>query len=151
MTDTMILRHSPEMIQKLESAGLGYHKDSGEAGVETFGGNLDVPLRELVYRVHPLPHSMLPLVWDFGTITDEVELLYVSQMVAKTVRCCTESEGPTESMTSDELQMNDGATFGDVEDIDATVLRVSDALASSQAFMRTTKVFEEHGAIARDR
>lgn len=46
-----------------------------------------VPMRRLVYRVQPLPQSMLPLVWDFGQLNTEVEEMYIRQMVLRYV--CT--------------------------------------------------------------
>ena len=45
-----------------------------------------VPMRRLVYRVQPLPQSMLPLVWDFGQLNTQVEDLYIRQMVRRYVR-----------------------------------------------------------------
>ena len=44
-----------------------------------------VPMRRLVYRVQPLPQSMLPLVWDFGQLNREVEEMYIRQMVLRCV------------------------------------------------------------------
>jgi hypothetical protein len=44
-----------------------------------------VPMRRLVYRVQPLPQSMLPLVWDFGQLNREVEEMYIRQMVLRYV------------------------------------------------------------------
>ena len=44
-------RHTTEMISRLEEAGLGYHVRSTET--EDKLGR--IPLRQLVYRVHPLP------------------------------------------------------------------------------------------------
>lgn len=44
-----------------------------------------VPMRRLVYRVQPLPQSMLPLVWDFGQLKTEVEEMYIKQMVRRYV------------------------------------------------------------------
>ena len=44
-------RHTAEMIRRLEEAGLGYHVRSTET--EDKLGR--IPLRQLVYRVHPLP------------------------------------------------------------------------------------------------
>ena len=38
-------------------------------------------MRHLVYRVQPLPASMLPLIWDFGQLNDEIERLYIAQIV----------------------------------------------------------------------
>ena len=34
-----------------------------------------IPLRHLVYRVHALPGSMRPLIWDFGQLNHQVETL----------------------------------------------------------------------------
>ena len=42
-------------------------------------------MRRLVYRVQPLPQSMLPLVWDFGQLNTEVEEMYIRQMVLRYV------------------------------------------------------------------
>jgi len=38
-----------------------------------------------VYRVQPLPQSLLPLVWDFGQLDTTVEELYIRQMVRRCV------------------------------------------------------------------
>ncbi|XP_041350668.1 E3 ubiquitin-protein ligase rnf213-alpha-like [Gigantopelta aegis] len=70
-------KHSDELIQRLEKAGLGYHVDA-EKTTDRLGR---VPMRRLVYRVQPLPQSMLPLVWDFGQLNTTVEELYIRQMV----------------------------------------------------------------------
>lgn len=44
-----------------------------------------IPMRWLVYRVKPLPRSLLPLVWDFGQLRTEVEQMYIRQMVLRNV------------------------------------------------------------------
>ena len=59
-------------------------------------------MRHLVYRVQPLPQSLLPLVWDFGTLkTLDIKVEnnihksgggesdYIKQMLIKAVRCFT--------------------------------------------------------------
>ena len=56
-------------------------------------------MRHLVYRVQPLPQSLLPLVWDFGTLktldlkvennihkSGGGESDYIKQMLIKAVR-----------------------------------------------------------------
>ena len=73
-------KHDPEMIKKLENQGLGYHIKSSETREKLD----DIPLRHLVYRVNPLPPSILPLVWDFGTLTPAVENKYIKQIATKT-------------------------------------------------------------------
>ena len=44
-----------------------------------------IPLRHLVYRVHALPGSMRPLIWDFGQLKPDVERLYTNQIVSRYV------------------------------------------------------------------
>ena len=73
-------KHDDKMIKKLESQGLGYHVKSSETSDKL---DSDIPMRHLVYRVNPLPPSLLPLVWDFGQLTSEVENKYIKQLVSK--------------------------------------------------------------------
>ncbi|XP_072028883.1 E3 ubiquitin-protein ligase rnf213-alpha-like isoform X2 [Amphiura filiformis] len=70
-------RHTAEMIAKMKQSGLGY-RVAAEKTKERFGS---IPLRELVYRVQPIPPSIRPLVWDFGTLTADVEQVYIKQIV----------------------------------------------------------------------
>ncbi|XP_069130639.1 E3 ubiquitin-protein ligase rnf213-alpha-like isoform X2 [Argopecten irradians] len=74
-------KHSADMIERLEKAGLGYHVKLDET-TDKLGR---IPMRHLVYRVQPLPHSMLPMVWDFGQLNLEMERQYIKQMVAKQI------------------------------------------------------------------
>ncbi|XP_071066939.1 E3 ubiquitin-protein ligase RNF213 isoform X2 [Dasypus novemcinctus] len=74
-------KHSPEMICRLESAGLGYRVQAEETA-EKLGS---IPLRQLVYRVHALPPSLIPLVWDFGQLNNTAEKLYIQQIVQRLV------------------------------------------------------------------
>ncbi|KAI9537485.1 hypothetical protein NQZ68_025342 [Dissostichus eleginoides] len=67
------------MVKRLERAGLGYRVKADETE-DRLG---KVPLRQLVYRVHPLPPSMASLVWDFGQLSDSTELSYIKQIVQK--------------------------------------------------------------------
>ncbi|KAM6032909.1 E3 ubiquitin-protein ligase rnf213-alpha-like isoform 2-T2 [Chlamydotis macqueenii] len=80
-------RHTKETIEKLEKAGLGYRVRS-EDTPEKLGY---IPLRQLVYRVQPLPPSLLPLVWDFGELNEKTQSLYIREIVKSTV----ETEIPT--------------------------------------------------------
>ncbi|CAL8282528.1 unnamed protein product [Merluccius merluccius] len=72
-------KHTPEMVKRLEAAGLGYRVKAEETE-DRLG---KVPLRQLVYRVHPLPPSMASLVWDFGQLSDATELSYIKQIVQR--------------------------------------------------------------------
>ncbi|XP_072028880.1 E3 ubiquitin-protein ligase RNF213-like [Amphiura filiformis] len=70
-------RHPQAMIDKMKQSGLGY-RVAADKTKERFGS---IPLRELVYRVQPIPPSIRPLVWDFGTLTAVVEKEYIKQLV----------------------------------------------------------------------
>ncbi|XP_068089245.1 E3 ubiquitin-protein ligase RNF213-like [Hyperolius riggenbachi] len=72
-------KHNDDMIKRLESAGLGYRVRADQSK-ERLGS---IPLRQLVYRVHPLPPSMMPLVWDFGQLNNETEKKYIHQIVRR--------------------------------------------------------------------
>ena len=45
-----------------------------------------IPLRHLVYRVHDLPPSMRPFVYDFGQLKPLTEYEYTLKVVANHVR-----------------------------------------------------------------
>ena len=53
--------------------------------ISTLSVSGQIPLRQLVYRVHPLPESMKPLVWDFGQLDDVTEELYTREIVNSAV------------------------------------------------------------------
>jgi hypothetical protein len=99
-------KHSQEMILRLESAGLGY-RVSAEETADRLGS---IPLRQLVYRVHALPPSLIPLVWDFGQLNDSAEKLYIQQIVQRLV---------------DSVSVNPSETCV-----------IADVLSASQMFMR---------------
>lgn len=99
-------KHSPEMISRLEAAGLGYRVRAEETE-DKLGST---PLRQLVYRVHALPPSLTPLVWDFGQLNDATERLYIQQIVQRLVDATVVGD--------DEMQV------------------ITDVLSTSQRFMR---------------
>jgi hypothetical protein len=70
-------KHSIKMINKLEAAGLGFYLHKTETH-EKFG---HIPMRQLVYRVQPLPQSLMPYVWEIGQLNYETEKKYVIQML----------------------------------------------------------------------
>ncbi|XP_052239407.1 E3 ubiquitin-protein ligase rnf213-alpha-like [Dreissena polymorpha] len=104
-------KHTNELIKKLEQAGLGYHVDANETS-DRFG---QVPMRRLVYRVQPLPQSILPLVWDFGQLNTNDEKLYIQQMVRRYV---------------------EGGKLPNIKDLNEVI---SEILTVSQQFMRNQK------------
>ncbi len=103
-------KHSDEMIDKLEQAGLGFYKSANDTK-EKLG---HIPMRQLVYRVQPLPGSFLPLVWDFGQLNNDVEKVYIKQMLKKSIE--------------------DKRLPADADGVELDVL--SELLTISQAFMR---------------
>ncbi|CAD5126001.1 DgyrCDS14181 [Dimorphilus gyrociliatus] len=77
-------KHKANIIEMLEKAGLGYYAKESK---DKLGG---IPMRQLVYRVQALPHSMLPFVWDFGNLSSEAEKIYIKHIVKRTVNCSEE-------------------------------------------------------------
>uniref|UniRef100_A0A3B5M1E9 RING-type E3 ubiquitin transferase n=1 Tax=Xiphophorus couchianus TaxID=32473 RepID=A0A3B5M1E9_9TELE len=102
-------KHTADMIQRLESAGLGYRVRAEETD-EKLGS---IPLRQLVYRVQALPPSMIPLVWDFGQLNDHTEKIYIQQIVQRV----------TTSKSIDQIYIK----------------CITDVLSASQKYMRTMK------------
>ncbi|XP_046854791.1 uncharacterized protein LOC124447744 isoform X2 [Xenia sp. Carnegie-2017] len=62
---------NPYKLRSLES--------SSTAGLE--GKKVDDEYSKLVYRVHPLPESMVDYVWDYGSLTPQDEKVYIERMV----------------------------------------------------------------------
>ncbi|KAI4894839.1 hypothetical protein NFI96_022184, partial [Prochilodus magdalenae] len=70
-------KHTQSAIDQLEKAGLGYRVRAEDTS-EKLG---QIPMRQLVYRVQPLPASLSPLVWDFGKLNEHTQELYIAKMV----------------------------------------------------------------------
>lgn len=102
-------KHSDAMIERLEGAGLGYIVKASQTQ-DKMGS---IPLRQLVYRVHALPPSMVPLVWDFGQLDDETEKMYIHQIV--------KSVAENNSINKEYIKM------------------MTDILSASQCYMRKRK------------
>ena len=112
-------KHTPEMIRKLDSAGLGHFKHHLQK-TEHFGG---IPLRELVYRVMEIPPSLFPLVWDFGQLSADKEYLYIQQIVRKhlhnsNIKCYAKSITHVLAATQEYLRTReDECSFVSLRDI----------------------------------
>jgi E3 ubiquitin-protein ligase RNF213 len=76
------LRATKSLYGGEEMAGLAYEHFS-KSTLENVGTGIKDPLRNLVYRVHPLPESMIDHVFDFGALSAETESLYVKAMLRK--------------------------------------------------------------------
>ncbi|EFC45119.1 hypothetical protein NAEGRDRAFT_79490 [Naegleria gruberi] len=48
--------------------------------------NIPDPLENLVYRVHPLPDSFVDHLYDFGSLSDGVERLYIGSMLRQSLK-----------------------------------------------------------------
>eukprot|EP01119_Soliformovum_irregulare_P009249 TRINITY_DN2247_c0_g1_i2.p1 TRINITY_DN2247_c0_g1~~TRINITY_DN2247_c0_g1_i2.p1 ORF type:complete len:1952 (+),score=519.45 TRINITY_DN2247_c0_g1_i2:40-5856(+) len=63
--------------KKLETIGLVFrHAIGSESDIQD-------ALRDLVYRVHPLPHSMSEYVWDYGQVEGNEEMQYIRAIISK--------------------------------------------------------------------
>ncbi|XP_053562489.1 E3 ubiquitin-protein ligase RNF213 [Bombina bombina] len=117
-------KHTEEMIKRLESAGLGYRVKAEETK-ERLGS---IPLRQLVYRVHALPPSMMPLVWDFGQLDNETEKKYIQQIVQRLANEVGLSNSAVELLTnvlsasqSYMRKRNDECSFVSLRDVERCI------------------------------
>ncbi|XP_040296683.1 E3 ubiquitin-protein ligase RNF213-like [Bufo bufo] len=117
-------KHTDEMIKRLESAGLGYRVTADETK-DRLGS---IPLRQLVYRVHALPPSMMPLVWDFGQLNNETEKKYIQQIIqrlAKEIELSTSNvQLLTNVLSASQSYMrlkNDECSFVSLRDVERCV------------------------------
>eukprot|EP00466_Bigelowiella_natans_P005500 jgi/Bigna1/142948/aug1.74_g17656 len=62
--------------------GLAFDQYTSDAG-ENVGTGIRDPLKNLVYRVHPLPESMVDHVYDFGALPPETEEIYIRAMLKR--------------------------------------------------------------------
>lgn len=130
-------KHSDAMIAKLEEAGLGFYISANESK-DKLG---HIPMRQLVYRVQPLPNSMLPLVWDFGQLDFNTEKVYIRQMIERSSKNGklpkmeeTEIGALSELLTQSQNFMrsrNDECSFVSLRDIER-VLKVTEWFLDKQ-------------------
>ncbi|XP_053146867.1 E3 ubiquitin-protein ligase RNF213-like isoform X2 [Hemicordylus capensis] len=117
-------KHTERMIERLESSGLGYRVKAEET-TDKLGS---IPLRQLVYRVHALPGSMIPLVWDFGQLNNFTEKLYIQQIVQRLTRSIRMSDANLKTITEVLFesqtymrQRNDECSFISLRDVERCV------------------------------
>ncbi|KAM5170405.1 E3 ubiquitin-protein ligase RNF213-like [Mantella aurantiaca] len=117
-------KHTNDMIKRLESAGLGYKVRADETK-ERLGS---IPLRQLVYRVHALPPSMMPLVWDFGQLNNETEKKYIQQIVLRLAKeihlSTTDIQLLTDVLSASQSYMrnkNDECSFVSLRDVERCI------------------------------
>ncbi|KAK3715936.1 hypothetical protein QZH41_016501 [Actinostola sp. cb2023] len=118
-------KHTDTMIKKLESAGLGYSVKTEDIN-DRIGR---VPLRHLVYRVHALPESMCSLIWDFGQLKPEVEVLYARQIVRRHV-------STTNLLVFSVMVTQKGLEGNGIPGDESLVEAITSVLSESQRYMR---------------
>ncbi|XP_066278598.1 uncharacterized protein [Branchiostoma lanceolatum] len=73
LPENLILLAACNPYRQRESSQLHTAGLEGKARVDEYS--------KLVYRVHPLPESMLDYVWDYGTLDEKDERSYITKMV----------------------------------------------------------------------
>jgi hypothetical protein len=94
------------------------------------------PMKNLVYRVHPLPESLIDVVSDFGSLTEKSEHLYVNSILRKEL-----------------LRMQDEGSVPDPHDdgdYDAFLIGFRDLLCKSQSYVREVNNGERSTVSMRD-
>merc|ERR1719182_853869 len=77
------LRARNEEANQHLNAGLVFDAHQTAADGETASAD---PLRDLVYRVHPLPESMIDSVFDFGSLSADTERVYINAIIRRQLR-----------------------------------------------------------------
>jgi hypothetical protein len=93
------------------------------------------PMKSLVYRVHPLPESLIDVVSDFGALSERSEELYINSIIRKELSSVDQPGG------ADGQEPNDFDTFLDA---------FRDLLCQSQSFVREVNGGERSVVSMRD-
>jgi E3 ubiquitin-protein ligase RNF213 len=89
------LRTTKSLYGGEEMAGLAFEHFC-KSTLENVGTGIKDPLRNLVYRVHPLPEAMIDHVFDFGSLSADTESLYIKAMLRKQFGAyCSDEIEPT--------------------------------------------------------
>ncbi|OWF52739.1 uncharacterized protein LOC110447384 [Mizuhopecten yessoensis] len=81
-------------------------------------------LSRLVYRVHPLPESLMDFVWDYGRLSDTDERRYIRTMVGNVLKSPGLSETLTELLSVSQIFTRDSehADYSvSLRDVDRTI------------------------------
>jgi hypothetical protein len=136
-----------------EMAGLVFEQHERGLG-ENVGTGIKDPLRNLVYRVHPLPESMIDHIFDFGALKDSTEKLYIhaiiksqlkSEFEANSARPAAEAE-PTANFYSawTSSWANEESDFDDFVDV------FTELVCAAQECIRKLSGGERSAASLRD-
>ena len=95
------LRSGGALHEMDDRVGLVFQHDDGLNDVENVGTGIKDPLSELVYRVHPLPESMVDHLFDFG-VNEDWERLYIEAMIKKALADYIDEEAMVEEISNDD-------------------------------------------------
>ena len=82
--------HRYRTIQQLSVSGLEYRGPTGSALDAPSSNTLD---KDLVYKVHPIPDTLLSYIYDFGALESSVEALYIRSMISRGLELNSQEEG----------------------------------------------------------
>lgn len=82
-------------------AGLVFEHYTQSSAAENVGTGIKDPLRNLVYRVHPLPESMIDHIFDFGSLSSDTESLYIKAMLRKQLSDFVAAESTAELLAEE--------------------------------------------------
>ena len=105
-------------LMATQGSGLGltidaFNADAADLTSGTVGSGIRDPLENLVYRVHPLPESMIDQVFDFGALSAATERLYILAKVASMLSPYADRSGlaQTEAMLRAQEGIGDAKVF----------------------------------------
>ncbi|XP_078659777.1 uncharacterized protein LOC144904631 [Branchiostoma floridae x Branchiostoma belcheri] len=79
---SMLGKKLPENLILLAACNPYRQRESSQLHTAGLEGKISFDeCSKLVYRVHPLPESMLDYVWDYGTLNEKDERSYITKMV----------------------------------------------------------------------
>eukprot|EP00442_Polarella_glacialis_P009890 CAMPEP_0115115300 /NCGR_PEP_ID=MMETSP0227-20121206/42599_1 /TAXON_ID=89957 /ORGANISM="Polarella glacialis, Strain CCMP 1383" /LENGTH=477 /DNA_ID=CAMNT_0002515923 /DNA_START=1 /DNA_END=1434 /DNA_ORIENTATION=+ len=108
------------------------------AGNQAASGISD-PMKRLVYRVHPLPESLIDIVSDFGGLTEKSEEIYINAILRKEL-----------PRLDDQPDAAAAAAGTDLSDYDVFVGALVELLCQSQCFVREVNSGERSVVSMRD-
>ena len=88
--------------------GLAFDQYSSDEAGQNIGTGIRDPLKNLVYRVHPLPESMIDHVYDFGALPPETEAIYIREMLRRQLGIYLHEEKKAEKKSGDDAKRGQG-------------------------------------------
>lgn len=128
--------------KELEDVALVYSAAAGDAA-----SGISDPMKELVYRVHPLPESLIDVVSDFGSLSEASEEIYIKAILKK--------ELPNKDAEGAEERQNQAAQAGQVQppiadEYEVFISSFCELLCQSQNYVREVNEGERSVVSMRD-